>query len=148
VSYEQIRTATPEDVPGILELIQPLEAQGILVKRPRELIESEIERFTVMERDGLIVSCAALYPFGEMGELACLATHPDYRDDDRGETLLKIIEEKARALSMKGIFVLTTHTAHWFTERGFKPADVDSLPDKRKSLYNWQRSSKLFKKPL
>lgn len=148
VSYERIRTAMPEDVPGILELIQPLEAQGILVKRPRELIESEIERFTVMERDGLIVSCAALYPFGEMGELACLATHPDYRDDDRGETLLKIIEEKARALSMSGIFVLTTHTAHWFTERGFKPTDLDSLPDRRKSLYNWQRNSKLFQKPI
>ena len=148
VSYEQIRAATPEDVPGIIELIQPLEAQGILVKRPRELLESEVSHFTVIERDGMIVTCAALYPFEEKGELACLATHPDYRDDNRGELILGAIEQKARSLSMKSIFVLTTHTAHWFTERGFKPVDVESLPERRKSLYNWQRNSKLFEKKL
>lgn len=148
VSYEQIRTATPEDVPGIIELIQPLEAQGILVKRPRELLESEVEHFTVIERDGMIVSCAALYPFGDRGELACLATHPDYRNDDRGEMMLAAIERQAKAASINAIFVLTTHTAHWFTERGFKPTNVDDLPERRRQLYNWQRNSKLFEKRL
>jgi amino-acid N-acetyltransferase len=148
VSYEQVRSATPDDVAGIIELIAPLEADGILVKRPRELLESEISQFTVIERDGMIVSCAALYPFEGKGELACLATHPDYRDNDRGELLLQAIESKARSLSMEAIFVLTTHTAHWFIERGFKKTDVDALPQQRKSLYNWQRNSKLFEKPL
>jgi len=103
---------------------------------------------TVIERDGMIVSCAALYPFDGKGELACLATHPDYRDNDRGELLLEAIENKARAQSLASIFVLTTHTAHWFTERGFKAGSVESLPERRKSLYNWQRSSKLFEKNL
>ena len=147
-SYEQIRRATPEDVGGIIELIQPLEAEGILVRRPRELLESEIAHFTVIERDGMIVSCAALYPFEDRGELACLATHPEYRDNDRGELLLSEIEKQAKALQMKAIFVLTTRTAHWFTERGFRPLQVDGLPDGRKQLYNWQRNSKLFEKVL
>lgn len=148
VSYEQIRSATSEDVAGIIELITPLEQQGVLVRRPRELLEAEIERFVVIERDGMIVSCAALYPFGEKGELACLATHQDYRDANRGEVLLRAIEARAKALSLKSLFVLTTHTAHWFTERGFRETNVDALPEKRRSLYNWQRNSKLFERPL
>lgn len=148
VSYEQIRPATPEDVAGIIELIAPLEEKGVLVRRPRELLESEIGHFTVIERDGMIVSCAALYPFGERGELACLATHPDYRDANRGELLLNAIESQARAQSMTSIFVLTTHTNHWFIERGFAESAVESLPARRKELYNWQRNSRLLEKAL
>ncbi|XOV86078.1 MAG: amino-acid N-acetyltransferase [Pseudomonadota bacterium] len=147
-SYEQIRAARPDDVAGIIELITPLEAEGVLVKRPRELLESEISHFTVIERDGMIVSCAALYPFNDRGELACLATHPDYRNNDRGERLLQQIEANARAQHMKAIFVLTTRTAHWFLERGFTPTRVEDLPDARRNLYNWQRNSKLFEKRL
>ena len=145
---EQVRKATVEDVPGIIELIEPLEASGVLVKRSRELIESEIEQFTVIDRDGLIVSCGALYPFGLRGELACLVTHPDYRDNDRGERLLAAIEKIARSLSLESIFVLTTHSAHWFTERGFVEQDVSALPDARISLYNYQRNSKCFELAL
>lgn len=147
-SYEQIRMASADDVGGIIELIQPLEAEGVLVKRSRELIESEISQFTVIERDGMIVSCAALYPYGEQGELACLATHVEYRDNSRGETILRHIEQNARELNLTGIFVLTTNTAHWFKERGFVEASPDELPESRQSLYNYQRNSKLFVKSL
>ena len=148
VSYEQIRDAGPEDVPGIIELITPLELAGVLVKRSRELIESEINQFTVIERDGLIVCCGALYPFESKGELACFTTHPDYRDGDRGDELLSTIEDNARTLGLSSLFVLTTRTAHWFIEHGFLEGDISALPHGRKSLYNYQRNSKLFEKPL
>lgn len=147
-SYEQVRSATADDIGGIIELIRPLENEGILVRRSRERIESEIDQFTVIERDGMIVSCAALYPFGNRGELACLVTHPDYRDDDRGERLLQTIETHARRLGLEAIFVLTTHTTHWFIEHGFEKADVDALPEERRQLYNYQRNSKLLEKSL
>ncbi len=148
VSYEQVRPATSDDVAGIIELIEPLEESGVLVKRSRELIESEVEQFTVIERDGLIVSCGALNPFGNKGELACLATHAEYRDKDRGELLLAAIEHRARELALSSLFVLTTHSAHWFTERGFVEENISELPEGRKSLYNYQRNSKLFVKSL
>ncbi len=148
VSYEQVRIASADDVAGIIELIEPLEKSGILVKRSRELIESEIERFTVIERDGLIVSCGALYPFEAKGEVACLATHPEYRDNDRGDRLLASIEHRAREMKLSSLFVLTTQSAHWFTERGFIEDNITELPDGRKSLYNYQRNSKFFEKRL
>ena len=147
-SYEQLRAATADDVAGILELISPLEQEGILVKRSRELIESEVSHFRVIERDGMIVACAALYPFQGKGELACLATHPDYRNDNRGELLLQDIETDAKSLGLSALFVLTTQAEHWFIERGFKKESIDVLPDSRKSLYNYQRNSKYLNKTI
>jgi len=148
--YEQIRAASIDDVGGILELIEPLEKAGVLAKRSRELLEQEIDQFQVIERDGSIIGCAALYPFTreKLGELACLAVHDDYRNGGRGDQLLQIIEQQARAKGLQHLFVLSTRTSHWFRERGFQPAGVERLPRRKRDLYNWQRQSKVFIKPL
>lgn len=150
-AYEKIRRANIEDIGGILDLLTPLEEQGALVKRSRELLEAEIEQFTIIERDNMIIGCAALYPFDnpeKTGELACLAIHPDFRDGKRGRLLLNHIEKQASRLGLSRLFVLTTQTEHWFLENGFVKSSVDELPDTRKSLYNFQRNSKVFKKPI
>jgi amino-acid N-acetyltransferase len=148
--FEELRRARIDDVGGILELIAPLEAQGTLVRRSREQLELEIEHFTVFERDGMAVACAAFYPFpkARVGELACLAVHPDYRNQGRGDALLERVEADARELGVERIFVLTTHTTHWFRERGFKPGDLDKVPVQRRALYNYQRNSKILIKEL
>ena len=129
-NLEKMRDATSDDVGGIIKLIEPLEADGTLVKRPRELIEREIDRFIVLEHDGFIFGCAALYPFPKQrtGELACLTVHPQYQGYGDGERLMKRIEAKAKAAGIDRLFVLTTRTAHFFLKRGFKPATVDDLP--------------------
>ena len=149
-SLENMRQATIDDVGGILGLIEPLESDGVLVRRSRELLEMEIDRFSVLEHDGMIVGCAALYPFPQekAAELACMAIHPDYRNAGRGEALLEYMEARATAKGLRSLFVLTTRTAHWFVERGFVEASVDQLPKKKQSLYNYQRRSKVFLKKL
>ncbi|MEY1660934.1 amino-acid N-acetyltransferase [Isoalcanivorax beigongshangi] len=149
-SYETLRNAYIEDVGGILELIAPLEQAGVLVRRSRERLEAEIKRFTIAERDGMVVACAALYPLedGRSGEVACFAVHPDYRGGGRGAKLLGHLEKRARAQGMRTLYVLSTQAMHWFQEQGFEPIDVDALPGERKSLYNYQRNSKVFAKPL
>jgi amino-acid N-acetyltransferase len=147
-AFEDTRQATIEDVGGILELIAPLEETGILVRRSRERLEMEIHRFTVMERDGMIIACAALYPFVEesMGEVACLVVHPDYRRTSRATALLSSIEKSAKQQGLKKLCVLTTQTAHWFQERGFEPARLEDLPENKRAFYNYQRNSKVFLK--
>ena len=149
-SYELIRRARIDDVGGILSLIAPLEEEGILVRRSRERLEQEIGHFTVMEIDGTIVCCSALYPFiqANAGELACVVTHTDYRKNGRAAKLLAHIEKQASRLKMKQLFVLTTQTAHWFLEHGFKHSSLEILPKERKKLYNCQRNSKIFVKSL
>lgn len=149
-SFENIRRAAVDDVGGILELIQPLEQEGMLVRRSRELLETEIDHFTVVERDGAIIACGALYPHAgdAMGEIACVAVRPEYRGLGRADLLLRHLEREAQGRGFDRVFVLTTHTAHWFQERGFVPAQLDALPMARRSLYNYKRNSKVFIKNL
>ncbi len=149
-SLDHLRDATVDDVGGVLALISPLEEEGTLVKRGRELLEIEIDRFSVVDHDGMIVGCAALYPYpdAKAAELACLAVHPDYRDAGHGADLLNVIEGKAHARGIERLFVLTTRAAHWFIERGFIEANVDALPADKRALYNWQRRSKVLIKTL
>lgn len=149
-SFETIRQATIDDVGGILDLIQPLEQNGTLVKRSRDLLEVEIGHFTVMLRDGSIVACAALYAYDQsnVAELACLAVAKEYQSSGRGDQLLLAIERQARELGLKALCVLTTQTAHWFIEHGFTSAEISDLPMAKQVLYNYQRKAKVFKKML
>ena len=149
-SLESLREATIEDVGGVLRLIEPLEANGTLVKRGRELIEREIDYFSVIEHDGVIFGCAALYPFPneKMAEMACLTVSPDSQEQGDGERMLQHIEQRARASGFKRLFVLTTTAAHWFIKRGFVQRGFDDLPKDRQNMYNWQRKSLVLIKNL
>lgn len=149
-AYEQSRWASIDDIGGILELIEPLEESGTLLKRSRELLEAEISQFRLLERDGRILACAALYPYPRdgVGEVACIVSHPDYRGGQRGKRLLQELEKAARKQNLQRVFVLTTQTAHWFLEQGFEESKRDNLPEQRLSLYNLQRNSKVFFKDL
>jgi amino-acid N-acetyltransferase len=145
-----VRNATIDDVGGILQIIGPLEEQGILVRRSRERLEMEIERFVVAEHDNAIIGCAGLYAFPEekVGELAALAVHPDFRREGYGEMLMNEIETRARKLRLTQLFVLTTRTSQWFLERGFDTATVADLPRQKQALYNYQRKSQVYRKKL
>ncbi|SOZ16903.1 Amino-acid acetyltransferase (N-acetylglutamate synthase) [Cupriavidus taiwanensis] len=147
---ESLREATLDDVGGIVQLIAPLEQDGTLVPRGRHLIERDIGNFSVIEHDGVLFGCAALYdyPRENMGEMACLTVSPEAQGTGDGERLLKRIERRARALGLERLFVLTTRTEHWFLKRGFVHANVDDLPEDKRKLYNWQRKSMVLMKKL
>ena len=149
-TYDSIRRATIDDVGGILELIRPLEDSGALVRRSREKLETEISRFNVVERDGAVVACAAMFPYPEdrLAELACLAVDGAYRRGQYGERLLDLAEREARVAGAERLVVLTTQASHWFRERGFVEADRSILPDERQALYNFQRRSRVLLRAL
>ncbi|MCE1170636.1 MAG: amino-acid N-acetyltransferase [Azovibrio sp.] len=148
-SLERIREARADDIGALIALIEPLEEDGTLVHRPREVLEREIEKFSIIEHDGMVVGCAALYDYGEgVAELACLAVHPAHREWGYGEQLMERIQARARAVGVKRLFVLTTRTVHWFIERGFKLESVEELPPQKRQMYNLQRRSKILVKSL
>ncbi|MCV6606028.1 MAG: amino-acid N-acetyltransferase [Porticoccaceae bacterium] len=147
---EQLLSATIDDVGGIMELIAPLEEEGTLVKRSRELLEVEIDRFCVIKKEEVIIACGALYPYKESntGEIACLVISPDYRGGGRGERLIDAMEEKAREQQLDSIFVLTTVSSHWFLDQGFVEQPIEKLPKDKQEMYNFQRKSKVFVKQI
>ena len=147
-----IRQAQLEDVADIVEIIRPLEEDGVLVPRSRAQLEQEIEQFFIAELDGVVVGCCAIYASADAAELACVAVHENYRhqysDMGIGSALLEAAERAASAHGAKSLFALTTQTQEWFVSHGFTPADVESLPSSKQSLYNWQRGSAVLQKPL
>lgn len=147
---EQLSVATIDDVGGIMELIEPLEAEGILVKRSRELLEVEIEQFYVLKKEDVIIACGALYPYKEAnsGEIACLVIHPDYRGGNRGMRLIEALEKEAQSQQLSSIFVLTTVSAHWFIEQGYVEQPITKLPEGKQEMYNFQRRSKVYFKDI
>ena len=149
-TYDEIRPANLDDVGGILELIQPLINNGALVTRSRKQLELEIDNFSVIERDGMVLSCGALhiFPNENVAEIACLAVHPEYQSNGRGRKMLQHLEKESYEAGLNKLFVLTTQTAHWFREHGFKSTKIESLPMKKQALYNYQRSSKAYSKDI
>ena len=147
---EHLREATPDDVGGILQLIEPFEKDGTLVKRSRTEIERDIANYTIVEHDGVIFACAALYAYPEAktGEMAAVTVSPQSQGQGDGEKVLKRIEQRARLMGLQSIFVLTTRTMHWFIKRGFVQVDPDWLPEARKRKYNWDRKSMVLVKRL
>jgi amino-acid N-acetyltransferase len=145
---EELREATADDVGGILQLIEPFEQDGTLVKRSRTEIERDIEQYSIIDHDGVIFACAALYPYAEAqtAEMAALTVSPQSQGQGDGEKILKRIEQRARAMGLQSIFVLTTRTMHWFIKRGFVPVEPDWLPEARKRKYNWDRKSQVLVK--
>ncbi|NRA42337.1 MAG: amino-acid N-acetyltransferase [Pseudomonadales bacterium] len=151
--YESIRPASAEDIGGIMQLLQPLESSGFLVKREPEVLEQEMHHFIVIERDNKIIACSALYPFIDdqglnMAEIACVATDPDYQGGQRGAEMLAYLAEQAAAAAIDSLFVLTTQSLHFFLEQGFIQASVDDLPQQKQAMYNYQRNSKVLIKQL
>ncbi len=147
---ESLREATADDVASIVRLIEPFEQDGTLVKRDRTEIERDIDNYTVIEHDGVIFGCAALYPYPEAktGEMAALTISPQVQAQGDGERILRRVEQRAKAMGLTSLFVLTTRTMHWFIKRGFQQVDADWLPEARKRKYNWDRRSQVLVKPL
>ena len=147
---ESLREATPDDVGGVLQLIEPFERDGTLVTRDRTEIERDITNYSIIEHDGVIFGCAALYPYPEArtAEMAALTISPQVQGQGDGERILKRVEQRAKAAGLDSIFVLTTRTMHWFIKRGFVEVDPDWLPEARKRKYNWDRKSQVLVKKI
>ncbi len=147
---ESLREATPDDVGGIIALIEPFERDGTLVKRDRNEIERDVQAYTVIEHDGVIFGCAALYPYVEArtAEMAALTVSVEVQGQGDGDRILKRIEQRAKAMGVASIFVLTTRTMHWFIKRGFVQVEPEWLPEERKRKYNWDRRSQVLVKKL
>jgi len=148
-TYEGLRQANINDVGGILELIEPLEQQQVLAHRSREQLELEIGQFTIIERDAMIIACAALYPYDKhCAELACVAVHRDYQKQGRADELLQHIQQQCQQKDIHQLFILTTHTAHWFIEKGFVEGELEQIPIQRRDMYNARRNSRIYIKKL
>jgi amino-acid N-acetyltransferase len=143
--YDSIRALHSRDLPDILRLMEPLMQNGILVRRNAEQIQEKKDDYAVLEIDGSICACGALHDWGEaQGEIAAVATDPQYSDLGLGRRIVGFLVEKARKSQMRRVFALTTQSQDWFETLGFKEAPIETLPEKKRKVYDKGRKSKVF----
>ncbi|KAL6587728.1 putative amino-acid acetyltransferase nags1, chloroplastic [Orobanche minor] len=148
--YEGMRMARATDINGIKQLLLPLEESGALIKRTEKELIQALDSFIVVEREGQIIACAALFPSfrAKCGEVAAIAVSPECRGQGQGDKLLDYIEKKASSLGLQMLFLLTTRTADWFVRRGFLECSIECLPEERRKKINISRRSKYYMKRL
>jgi len=143
--YESIRPLKTGDVTEVLRLMGPLMEKGILLQRNAEHILEKIDDYVVYEVDGSVHACGALHDWGEaQGEIAALATDPNYTDLGLGRRIVGFLIDRARNRGFRRVFELPTRTHDWFEYLGFREIPVEALPEKKRRVYNQERRSKAF----
>jgi len=143
--YESIKSLHSRDLPDILRIMEPLMKSGVLLRRTAEQIQEKKDDYAVFEIDGSVHACGALHDWGEgQGEIAAVASDPLYSGMNLGRRVVGFLIEKARKKGMKRVFVLTTATQDWFEALGFLEAKLDSLPEKKRKVYDQSRKSKVY----
>lgn len=149
-TYDDIRSASINDVGGIQSLIKPLENEGILLARSCEQIERDLKHYVVIERDGFVLACGALLPYDNQchAECACIAVHPEFQKEGHGTRLIKFLENKAKQLGCNTIFAMTTRSLHWFYDNGYQKSQLQALPADRQKAISSKRNSRVLVKKL
>jgi amino-acid N-acetyltransferase len=143
--YEAIRPMNADDIGDVLRLMQPLMAEGVLIKRTEDDLLARQADFVVYSIDDVVHACGALHDYGEgQAEIAAIATNPVYSHLSMGRKILSFLIEKAAKMGMTRVFVLTTQTLDWFERAGFVETGLESLPAKRRQTYNHARKSRIF----
>ncbi|PQJ27982.1 GNAT family N-acetyltransferase [Rubritalea profundi] len=148
--YRQIRILKEEDISELLGLIGRSVRSTHLVPRSYEQIAESLDDYAVMEVDGHVVGCVALYQHGEVGEIACLYVKQTHEGTGYGADLVRFMEERGRERGIQSVFALTNRAAKFFTEQmEYQPSAVDTLPAERlRELHDSGRESQAFTKVL
>ncbi len=148
-NYGGIRAMEQNDIPMVLSLMHPSIEQGILLERSEQDLLATYSDYVVYEMDGGIKACAALHTYTEQKDVSCeiagVVVDESFSRIGIGPKLVSYLIEKAKTCDAKSVFILTTQTSDWFESLGFKQDDVNTLPEKRKSLWDEKRGSKLFR---
>lgn len=145
-NYGKIREMTREDIPAVLNVMQPFIESGILLPRTKESLSAQFSNFIVYELDGAIRACASLIPYSDgQTEIAGVAVDKNCSHIGIGPRMIEFLVKQAKHNNSKGIFLLTTQTADWFEKLGFKLSDTSTLPKERKEKWNPNRGSKVLR---
>ncbi|NCC59722.1 MAG: amino-acid N-acetyltransferase [Verrucomicrobiae bacterium] len=150
--YQQIRRATRKDIRTIMVLIRQAMKTEELSVRTYQDVESRIQDYYLFEIDGHAVGCVALHLSEDKssGELACLFVTCHYENRGIGRKLIGFIEERARALKLKKIIVLSTQTYTYFKSKGgfVDGSQEDLTPERLEKYHQSRRRSRILVKRL
>ena len=148
-NYGKIRFMNQQDIPAVLSVMQPFIEKEILLPRNYENLLENLSDYIVYEIDGGIRACGALHDYGDgQAEILGIAVDSSFSNLGIGPKIINFLIQQAKSKNIKTIFILTTKTSDWFESLGFTSDTIDSIPLKRKKLWNPERNSKVFRLSL
>ncbi len=142
--HENIRKMTHSDIPEVLRIMHPAVEDKILIPRTASDLEEKIKDYIVYEVDGTVHGCGALHKYGQQGEIAAIVVDEMYINAGIGKKIVSYLMEKALAMKLKQVFLLTTQTSDWFSQLGFEQGKITDLPKEKQKTYNYDRNSLVF----
>ena len=121
-----------------------------LVPRTYEQVLDSLNDYAVIEVDGNVLGCVALYVYDEIGEIACLYVKQSHEGTGYGRDLVEFMEKRALKLGLSSVFALTNSASNFFEKKlGYCKVSSETLPMlRRDSLALSGRSSQAYLKEL
>ena len=143
--YSCIRSATTDDIPDILRMMQDYIAKGYLIPRTQESISEKLSDYVVYAIDNAIHGCGALHAFEDnTAEIAAIAVAANYRKSGVGAAIVRHLIATARMRGYRMAFLLTTQALDWFYQLGFRDGALEDLPQSKREHYNRKRNSRIL----
>ncbi len=121
-----IRPARTADVTGIRQLVDTFSPDRRLLSKATVALYEGLQEFVVAEIDGEVLGCGALHCMWEdLGEVRTLAVDPSALGHGIGSLILEELLERARAIGVKRVFVLTFEI-EFFRRYGF--VEIEGTP--------------------
>ena len=124
------RRAHGGDASAIHALIMAHLAEGHLLPRTLGNVTAMADRFTVVERDGVVLACGELAPLSTgVAEVRSLVVHQDARGLGLGRVVIEELRRRARAGRFRTLCAFT-HGPEFFVRLGFSIVPHSWLPEK------------------
>ncbi len=125
-----VRDAKLTDLRAISKLVDYWASKEENLPRAEDELIKAIRDFAVIEVNGQVCACAALYIYSTgLAEIRSLGVSINYQGKGYGKALVEHLLARAKNLALSKILVLT-RKPEFFSRLGFKLTDMEKLPEK------------------
>jgi amino-acid N-acetyltransferase len=124
----EVRKASMQDIPPLLELINGYAAKGIMLARTEFELSENMRDFTVAYAGNNLVGCGALHFYSPtMGEVRSLAVADSHKTHGIGRLIVDSLVYEAKLYGLDAVFAFT-YVPGFFAKVGFNEVERGELP--------------------
>ncbi|MDE3196174.1 MAG: N-acetyltransferase [Acidobacteriota bacterium] len=124
----EIRKASMQDIPALLELINGYAAKGIMLPRTEFELSENMRDFMVAYDGNKLAGCGALHFYSPtVGEVRSLAVAETHKTHGIGRLVVEALVYEAKLYGLDAVFAFT-YVPGFFAKVGFNEVERGELP--------------------
>jgi amino-acid N-acetyltransferase len=131
VTNYTLRMARPDDVRGIVQLVNGYAAEAIMLYRTPESVRMALHNFVVaVDESDTVIACGSLKEYSpSIAEVAAVAVSRDVHGRGLGRSIVQAVERLARKREVSELFALKL-TPQFFESMGYEIVERALYPEK------------------